>query len=782
MRPIDKVLSKFGECGLRRSGDDGDQWVALCPAHEDTRHSLTIGMGTDGRVVLTCFAGCPTDRVIRAVGLEWGDLFEEREVLTLHQLAAAKRLPVEWLSSQCGLRDLDHGRGVGIPYQNEARKTLFTRRRVQMRSRTLQPKGQKLAAYGQWRLQEARSAGRLVLVEGESDCWTLWFHGFPAMGLPGSSTAKTLEAEYLRGIGTVHVWQEPGPSGQAFADKVSRRLRSLEYAGQAKLIRSETAKDPSALHILDPDGFPSAFRAILDAAPDLPPPGAHQGKGGMPGQIAAMAATVTAGKDTGAPLIPGPSPGYFGLTDLGNANRLVFLYGQDIRYCHPWGKWMIWRGSCWREDVTGEIWRRMAHTIRCIYSEALAASGDLREDLIEHASDSESGARIRSAVDLARSLTPVPVSPEEFDANPWLFNATNATIDLRTGQAREPDRADLITKCSQAAHDPDAVCPAWLAFLDRIMGGKADLVEFLRLAVGYSLTADVGEKCFFFLHGGGDNGKSSFTEILMELLGDYAAKMNVEAILAKYGSASGIPNDIARLAGVRLVSTAELPEGRRLDEARIKDLTGKDTISARFMRGEWFDFRAVFKMWMYGNHKPVIRGADDGIWRRVRLIPFAVTIPKAEQDPALGAKLSKELPGILNWAISGCLDWRRAGGLPCPKAITDAVSEYRIEMDTLGEFIRERCLVSNASGVTVPVAELYRSFADWAKGRGEYVDSQRVFGSKIKARGFAQGKATAGVRVWHGLGLLAQPGERDETANGHADNGKLDDWLSELDR
>jgi putative DNA primase/helicase len=252
----------------------------------------------------------------------------------------------------------------------------------------------------------------------------------------------------------------------------------------------------------------------------------------------------------------------------------------------------------------------------------------------------------------------------------------------------------------------------------------------------------------FFLYGTGADGKSTFLDIIYELLGNYASATPTSTLLSKAGSDT-IPNDIARLKGVRFVSAVETEDGRRLAESVLKQITGDKRISARFMRGEWFDFKPECKLWLAANHKPVIRGTDDGIWRRIRLIPFTVSIPPEEQDHTLCDKLLTELPGILNWALQGCVRWRREG-LGLPLEVKTAIATYREEMDTLADFFAECCTVEKHAMATAK--ELYTRFTLWCEENGERPERQKTFGMRLSERGFRRVKNS--IIIWHGVGLI----------------------------
>ena len=428
--------------------------------------------------------------------------------------------------------------------------------------------------------------------------------------------------------------------------------------------------------------------------------------------------------------------------DAGNADRLLEAYPGEIRYSPATG-WLIWCGTHWQQDSEGAVQDRLIQVMRRVYQEAGRDEGD--KALANHALRSLQEPRIRGALALAKGRPGVRIEASELDSDPWLLNCHNGTLDVRTAELRSHSRADHITRVLPTPYDPDAPCPAWLAFLQRVMDGNSELIQFLRQGLGYSLTGSTREQRLYLLHGTGANGKTTFLETARTLLGDYAAATPFETLLASdHGTAT---HDFARLGGARFVEAVEAEPGKRLAEAVVKHATGGDTIVARFLYREQFEYRPQFKLWLACNHRPAIRSTGEAFWRRIWLVPFSITIPAEERNLDLEDKLAKELPGILAWTVRGCFAWREVGML-VPKEVTAATAEYRADQDWLQDFLREEC--DRGPDKSSPAAALFAAYKPWAERRNERVLSQTGFGNVLREAGFRREHTRQGA-VWHGL-------------------------------
>ena len=456
-------------------------------------------------------------------------------------------------------------------------------------------------------------------------------------------------------------------------------------------------------------------------------------------------------------------------TDLGNARRLVNRHGENIRYVPEWRKWIIWSECRWEIDNDGGIMRLAKEAVEAMYSEAVSlAREEQRDVLLRHAIRSQAEARLKAMVSLAESEAGVVVSARMLDADPWLLGVQNGVVELKTRQFRPACREDLITKRTNVMFDPDALCPEWLKFLDVVTSGDTSVQAYMQRVGGYTLTGIVSEEVLFVLYGIGSNGKSTYRETVHALMGDYALAADA-GLLTERKKPGGATEEIARLKGRRFVAVNETAENDHLNEARIKFITSQDTITARNLYGHLFDFFPTHKGFLSTNHKPIVRGTDEGIWRRLNLIPFTVTIPKsAVEKDFRERRLMPELSGILNWELAGLADYLKQGLNP-PRTVLASTQDYRSDMDVVGQWIAERC--EEDSKASVPTSLAYSDYSQWADEEVGWTLGKLTFRRHLADRGFGAKKGAGGQRMVQGLGLRGGFGGRSE----HTVLGRLDD-------
>lgn len=451
------------------------------------------------------------------------------------------------------------------------------------------------------------------------------------------------------------------------------------------------------------------------------------------------AITIRQAAETAAPSVRGKM---YRFDDTGNAERLFDAFGDMLRFCYTDKKWLYYYEGKWYTDNIGYI-RQLADSATMLQEQErilYAHDEELLKAFDRHLKKSRSFAGKTNMIREAEHYA--PILPQNLDRNKAVIGVKNGIIDLKTGELLPHDREAYLTKQCPVIYNPDAPEPKlWLQFLSDIFGGDPYMLDYIQKCVGYSMTGSTSEQCAFFLFGTGRNGKSTFLEIVRGILGDYATNIQPQTIMVNPKSGNAPSSDIARLKGARLVTSVEPNEGMRLDEGLLKQLTGDDVVTARKMFSEEFEFKPEFKLWMATNHKPLIRGTDTGIWRRIHLIPFEVQIPIDKVDKKLKYKLVKEAEGILKWAVQGCLRWQNEG-LSMPQKVLDAVREYQHEMDVISTFMDACCIAEGE----VKASRLYAVYAKWAEEHNEYCMSSTKFGTELYKRdGIGKKKARDGL-------------------------------------
>ena len=419
--------------------------------------------------------------------------------------------------------------------------------------------------------------------------------------------------------------------------------------------------------------------------------------------------------------------------DTGNADRFMDVYGSLVKYSYIDNQWYVYNGSFWEVDNLGKVPIYVDMLVDSMKNEKLYIAEDVDEDeakkeWAKFLKRSRNNASKKAIIDEVKHR--VAILHSEFDTDMTAINTVNGYVDLSSGVLEEHDIKKMFSQQTSIEYTDNIDAPEWTRFLNQIFGGDEELVHYIQKAVGYSATGSIKEQVMFLLFGNGRNGKSIFIDTISDALGTYAKSMQADSIMVRQNK-SGANSDIARLENARLVTSSEPNEGVRLDEGLIKQLTGGDKVTARYLYGKEFEFKPQFKLWLATNHKPIIRGTDDGIWRRLMLVPFNIQIPLEKVDKDLKFKLQRELTGILNWIVEGALMWQREGLNP-PVVITQASNEYRKEMDVLDLFVDESCEVGE--GYKTPAGELFQKYKAWANENSEYLMSKQKFGKEMKLK------------------------------------------------
>lgn len=604
---------------------------------------------------------------------------------------------------------------------------------------------------------------RAVFVcEGEKDCDALATLGLLATCNAGGAGKWRREfAQYIAGR-TVVVLPDNDEAGRAHANDVLRSLLSVPAGGEVYCI------DLHGLPVkgdvsdwLAAGGAREELLALVDAAePVREAPAADNVE--QRSITSNNVVRLRGGHEPPEP--PEQALNIFGhpLNDIGNAARLIAKHGAALRYVVGIG-WHVWDGRRYEFDPATVAARRLAHaTAREMLTHAFdmttrgKGDEDRKKALVKFAVGSGNTSKINGM--LSQAEPSLAVSTDDLDRDPWLLNCANGTLDLRTRELRPHSQDDLLTKLVPVPYKDGAACPTWTRVISEIFGGDTDMISYVQRAIGYSLTGLTTEQVVFIMHGSGSNGKSLMLEIIATILSDYASNCPSDTFVEQQRG-GGIPNDIARLVGSRFVSVVETEQDKKLAEALVKQATGGDRMTARFMRQEFFEFVPHFKLWMATNHKPRVRGTDNAIWRRIRLLPFLVTFADPDdaeegqpiKDRGLKDVLMGELEGILKWMVDGCIAWQKDGLTKAPRAVMEATTEYRESQDATAGFIEECC--HQSPGLQCAVGELYRAYRNWCAENGETTISSTAFGLALEEKGKPVTRGTGGRRYRKGLDL-----------------------------
>lgn len=437
--------------------------------------------------------------------------------------------------------------------------------------------------------------------------------------------------------------------------------------------------------------------------------------------------------------------------DIWNSEKFVALYEGKLAFISDSGKWLkrsdenIWEYCNKGEETQAGINAIQQFLIET--QELLINNSPDAKSTLSHLCKSQSLSKINSMLDIAKTSKKISVINAELDSNPWLLGVKNGVVNLKTGHLLKNEPNMYITKLCNVHFEKNTSCPTWLNFLDQLFPEDLETIETIQRAIGYSLTGLTTEEVIFICYGYGSNGKSVFNNVLMEIFGTYG-KSAPNSLLVTRNKNDGSPrNDLAGIVGARLVSINELQGGDRLDEAIVKQLAGREKISTRFLYKEFFEYQPSFKCWLRTNHRPIITGDDDGIWRRLILIPFEQKFIDTNKDPDIERKLLLEKNGILNWAIEGCLKWQR-DGLKVSKKIHTVINDYRSDSDILGEFISDKYRFAPVSKILD--AEMYRDWVFWCEENGYKPMTKISFTRRLSERGHKIIKSN-GKRFYSGI-------------------------------
>lgn len=708
--PVDNVLHRLNRVTKKRDG-----WEGQCPCHNDQKNSLCIDVTDDGKVLVYCQAGCKTTDVVAAIGLMMSDLYPEGDNGGPQIIAT-------------------------YDYRDERKQLLYQAVRFKPKDfRQRRPdgngewvwkmRGVRRVLYGLPELLAADSQQTVFIPEGEKDVDRLRSLGLVAVcNVGGAGKWKEDYNGPLAGRRVIII-PDCDDAGRKHAEEVARSLSDVTESVRILLL-PELSEKGDVSDWLDAGGTKDELLRLAENA---------QSKYSRP--ISRPSTNIS---------IQSPE----GRTETANGRRFAQQNGTNVRFCHPWGKWIGWDGKRWKQDDTAAMERLAKRVADQIWKEAQLSDSDTAR---KFAAKSASSAGIRAMLALAASEPEIPILPDALDNDPWLLNVQNGTVNLKTGKLREHRREDFITKICPVAFNPEATSYEWDRFLDGIFDGDAALISFVQRLLGYALSGDVREQILPIFWGGGSNGKTTLLNAFMDVVGsDYSIKLGRDFLVTK--RQEGHATERMDLFGKRLAVCSETDDGRRLSEGLVKELCGGDVIRGRRMREDSWEYQPTHKIILATNAKPNVKGTDHAIWRRLALVPFNVQFwnpdkvdsepEHLKQDKQLPEKLKAESEGILAWAVQGCLDWQRQG-LGDPPAVKTATDKYRAEQDLVGTFINERCTVNELCKARSK--DLFQEYERWADETGEPLIKQRSFGKALTERGFT--RFTNNGTWYRGIGL-----------------------------
>ncbi|MBU3126766.1 phage/plasmid primase, P4 family [Clostridium tagluense] len=761
------ILSK-----LKNVKKKGKGYIAICPAHPDREASLSIWHDdSEGKTVMSCHAGCEIADILDAAGLIMSDLFDKPlpkgdydnrfERIYQYKNSNGEVLfeKVRFKATEVKKKNFTQRRKIGnavvwglesgihyetYPGSNEWTKNLG--KKVNPLEREFE--GCEPVIYNLPAILKAIAAGEEVhIAEGEKDADNLTALGFPCCCNFDGASASKLKPKWRKSYNEIFkdakvvIFNDNDEPGITHADYIAQELHEV----------AEYVKRPELPGILDKEDITDFI----------------QGGNGKEEIQEIINSTSIYEYDDAADR----SLINFNFSDVGNAERLMAVYGKNIRYSPIRKNWFAWSGKCWEFDNTGKIESLSRKVIRKLQTEGEAISLEgleyeaekkkekLKMQIKSFVLKSEGDGRLKAMTNQAKTF--IPYILKETDQNVYLINYKNGTLDLHTGLLRKFDRKDYLTKIVNLEYDPMAKCPNWTEFVNKIFLEDQELINYIQKSIGYSMTGDANLQCFYILHGKGSNGKGTFIQAIERLLGAYYSTLSPESLMERTGNNEGAREDLAKLEGTRFVCVNECDENKYFDENLLKRMSSgsNEKFTVRRMYESYFDLRPEFKMWMTTNGLPRIKGTDKGIWRRIRKIPFEYDF---DLDPTKDVnfyeeKLVPELSGILNWALEGCLKWQQEG-MKVPKAVEVEIEKYKTDMDPIVRFIEDCCVVSETCRARIPA--LYDAYTEWCHENKEYVLSSIKFSKRLVDKGYKQSKVM-GSRYWSGIGIADLSGQME---------------------
>lgn len=713
-----------------------NQYSARCPAHDDSKNSMSISLSDDGKVLMNCFAGCEINLILQKMGLELKHLYpnkkkkknEKREIKAIYDyvdeegnlLYQKVRFQPKFFQQR-----KPNGKGGWSYKLKGVRKVLYNLPNV---------------------IAAIEYKDPVFICEGEKDCDNL----FQAFGLiattnDGGASSKWLDSytESLFGAKVIIIPDNDKP-GKTHGNKIAKALHGK---ASVKIVNIPNLPEKGDISdFIKSGGTRQQLMKLVDST-----------------DYWKLSDSIDEGKreensDRFNKAIQEIE--HIRYTEMGSSEIFSAMYKDEIRFVSDQKAWYCWDGKRWRQDKNGEVMRKAKCTAQEIYIFLSDVGQDSKSMLATFRRDCQRLSKLKNMIELAKSDSRLLIHSSQLDADDWLLNVQNGTVELKTGELKSHCKDDYITKICPVNYIENEKSDVFTSFLNKVLPDKL-VREYVQRAFGYCISGSISEEILFFIFGPPSSGKSSILEAVSLVLGEYAATADFKSFTKKQNQNAGASSDIARLNGKRFVKSSEANQGDRFDSALVKQLTGGDKISARFLYREHFEFTPKFKLAFAANDRPRVNSSDEALWRRIQEIPFSISIPESERDPKLKKQLKDiETNGsaILDWLIKGCLAYQKVG-LNAPQAIKDALDAYKLEMDPLTDFIEEYCYVH-----TFATADNTRIWEEYNKYCSEYGIrrplGRRSFKQNLERKGFKRARNSSS-RYWEGIGLLSKRKEKN---------------------